>query len=279
MHNALIEAERLEMDCVQVFTKNQRQWDAPPLDPADVQSWFEHRRAGSVAVVTSHASYLINMASPGGPTLDKSLPAMREELERCEQLRIPLLVVHPGSHLGDGEDTGIARIVESLDRVHADLPGYSTITCLENTAGQGTNLGHDLGQLRRILDGVGEPERLSVCLDTAHALAAGYPLDTDSGGRRFLQEVESVLGLDNVCAMHLNDSKTPRGSRVDRHEQIGHGHVALGAFRTIVRNRKLRNVPKILETPKGQTPEGLEWDAVNLETLRGLAGKVVASRE
>ncbi len=157
-----------------------------------------------------------------------------------------------------------------LDEVHGDLPGYRTITCLENTAGQGSNLGHDLEHLRRILDGVREPGRVAVCLDTAHALAAGYNLTSESGARRFLQEVHASVGIDRVRAMHLNDSKTPRASRVDRHEQIGHGHVAVDAFRVIVRHRKLRHVPKILETPKGTTPDGREWDAVNLATLRGL---------
>jgi deoxyribonuclease-4 len=270
LHLALVEASRLAMDCVQVFTKNQRQWSVPPLDPARVEEWFEQRASTEIRVVVSHASYLINPAAPDGPTRENSLRALRDEIERCEALRIPLLVLHPGSHVGDGEEAGLERVIERLDEVHAELPGYRTITCLENTAGQGSNLGHALEHLRRVLEGVREPERLAVCIDTAHALAAGYNLGSAAGARRFLREIDSTVGIDRVLAMHLNDSKSPRGSRVDRHEAIGHGHVSLDAFRVIVRHRTLRHVPKILETPKGTTPDGLEWDALNLATLRGL---------
>ncbi len=267
---ALETASRLRMECVQIFTKNQRQWKVPALKPAAVEEWLEARSGSAVDRVVSHGSYLINLASPGGPTLGRSRLALRDEIVRCETLRVPLLVVHPGSHLGEGEEAGLRRIVDRLDEVHADLPGYRTITCLENTAGQGSNLGYDLKHLQRILDAVREPDRVAVCIDTAHALAAGYNLTSEAGGRHFLRSVDETVGVDRVLAMHLNDSKAPRGSRVDRHEQIGHGHVALDAFRVIVRHRKLRAVPKILETPKGVTDDGREWDAVNLATLRDL---------
>lgn len=270
LHNALIDAERFGMDCVQVFTKNQRQWTAPPLKPAQIDEWFADRKSTGIDHVVSHDSYLINLASPGGPTLDKSLVLMRDEIERCEALDIALLVTHPGSHVGEGEDAGLDRIVKHLDAIHADLPGYKTITCLENTAGQGTNLGYDLDHLRRIIESVRDPERLAVCIDTAHALAAGYNLESASGTRQFLKQIDDAVGLDRVLAMHLNDSKVPRGSRVDRHEHIGHGHVSLDAFRVIVRSRRLRDVPMILETAKAKAPDGREWDEVNLETLRGL---------
>jgi len=272
LHLALVEATRLGMDCVQIFTKNQRQWKVPPLDPSRVETWFAHRESTGIESIVSHASYLINPAAPAGATREKSGGALRDEIERCETLHVPLLVLHPGSHVGDGEEVGLRRVIERIDEVHGELPGFRTITCLENTAGQGSNLGHALEHLQRILEGVREPERLAVCIDTAHALAAGYNLTSGSGARRFLQEVEATVGIDRVLAMHLNDSKTPRGSRVDRHEEIGHGHVSLDAFRVIVRHRMLRKIPKILETPKGKTPDGREWDAVNLETLRELAG-------
>jgi len=258
------------MDCLQVFTKNQRQWKAPKLRKAQIKEWLDAREATGIDHVVSHNSYLINMASPGGPTLSKSLVLMRDEIERCEALQIPLLVAHPGSHVGEGEDAGLDGIVKSLDKVHAELPGYKTITCLENTAGQGTNLGYDLEHLRRIIESVREPERLAVCIDTAHALAAGYNLTSTAGTRGFLRKIDDTIGIDTVRCMHVNDSKVPRGSRKDRHEHIGHGHVSLDAFRVIARHRKLRHVPKILETAKETREDGREWDEVNLETLRGL---------
>ena len=276
LQNALLEARRLGMNCVQVFTKNQRQWKCKPLSEEQIRDWDAHRREVGLDAehTVSHDSYLINLASPKPETLDKSLALFREEIERCEALGVPHLVAHPGSHVGEGEDAGLQRIIDSIDAAHADLPGYRTLTCLENTAGQGTALGYDLDHLRRILDGVKQPERLAVCIDTAHALAGGYDLTSAAGARGFLDELDRTLGLQRVRAMHINDSKTPRGSRVDRHEHIGHGHVALDAFAVIVNEPRLRNVPKVLETPKKMTEDGREWDAVNLETLRGLVREI-----
>jgi len=271
LHNALIDGQRLGMDCVQIFTKNQRQWSAPPLKRSQIDEWFAYRKSTGIEHVVSHDSYLINLASPGGDTLRKSIALMRDEIERCEALDIPVVVTHPGSHVGEGEDAGLDRIVKSLDAVHADLPGYKTLTLLENTAGQGTNLGYDLHHLLRIIERVRDPERLGVCIDTAHAFAAGYNLGSESGTRKFIRQLDDLIGLELVRAMHLNDSKVKRGSRVDRHEHIGRGHIGLDAFRVIVRNRKLSRVPKCLETAKGEDDHGREWDAVNLATLRELS--------
>ncbi len=273
LHNALIEAQKLHFDCVQVFTKNQRQWAAPPLNDRAVADWFEHRRTTGLAQTVSHDSYLINLAAAYGETRQKSLAAFRDEIERCETLGIPWLVTHPGSHLGEGEEVGLQRIVQALDQIHDELPAYQTITCLEITAGQGTNLGYRLEHLRTILQGVRQPQRLAVCIDTAHSLAAGYDLTCNSGTQAFLDEMDQVIGLDSVRVMHLNDSKTPRGSRVDRHQHIGHGHVSLEAFRVIVNHPKFQNIPKILETPKEIAPDGRPWDEINLQTLKGLIGK------
>jgi len=275
LHNALLEARRFDTKCVQVFTKNQRQWSAPPLTEEQIRIWNEHRRSTGIDAVVSHDSYLINLASPKQETRKKSIALFRDEIERCEALAIPHHVVHPGSHMKAGEDEGIERIVDALDRVHDELPGYETITCLENTAGQGTSIGHDLDHLRRIIEGVKEPERLAVCIDTAHALAAGYGLTSATGARRFLRAVDQKLGLHLVKAMHLNDSKAPLGARVDRHEHIGHGYVASEAFNVLLRRRALRNAPGLLETPKDTAPDGREWDEVNLEALRTLAASPV----
>ena len=275
MHNALTAAEALGLDTVQVFTKNQQQWAAPPLVDDTVAKWkagcgrlaFEH--------TVSHDSYLINLASQDPALWAKSIDAFAEELRRCVVLGIPYLVTHPGAHLGAGEEVGLARVAEALDEVHRRLPaggetgGLATVTCLEITAGQGTSLGYKLEHLATIIDLVKNPDRLAVCLDTAHLFAAGY----DFRGRKyaaFRKELAATVGVDRVMVLHLNDSKKDLGSRVDRHEHIGVGTIGLDGFRPIVRDEAFANVPKILETAKGKDDAGREWDAVNLEVLKGL---------
>lgn len=270
MHHALVEARRLDMDCVQVFTANQRQWTPKPPTSENVALWQEHRKTTGIDQVVSHDSYLINLASPNAETWEKSVALFRDELQRCEALAIPWVVTHPGAHLGEGEEKGLKRIATALDRLHEDLCGYKVVTCMEVTAGQGTTLGYTFEHLRRIIDLVKDPQRLAVCLDTAHMLAAGYDLTSAAGAKAVLAELDDCLGMEQVKVVHVNDSKTPRGSRVDRHEHIGHGHVSLDAFKVLVTDRHLAAAPKILETPKEDHPDGEPWDAVNLRTLRGL---------
>src|SRR5690606_5149153 len=196
-----------------------------------------------------------------------------EELIRCHALGIPNLVTHPGAHLGAGEDAGIARVVEALDKLHDALPEVAVTTCLEVTAGQGTSLGYRFEHLAAIIEGVEDDARLGVCLDTAHLLAAGYDLTSAAGAKATLKEFDKTVGLDRVRVLHLNDSKVERGRRVDRHDHIGKGFVSLDAFAVMVNHPKLRKLPMILETPKEDAPDGRPWDAVNLETLRGLVKK------
>ena len=177
------------------------------------------------------------------------------------------LVLHPGAHLGAGEEAGLAKIVESIDRVLAGLPKTKTRIALETTAGQGSCLGHRFEHLAYIIANVREPERLCVCLDTAHVFAAGYELATEKLTKRMFAEFDRVVGLERLVALHLNDSKTARGSRVDRHEHIGKGQIGLEAFRFIMRDRRFRKIPKVLETPKGKE---LKEDVENMQTLRSL---------
>jgi deoxyribonuclease-4 len=276
MHNALLEAERLEMTCVQVFTKNQQQWQAKPLDPAAIDAWKSHCSRLNFAHTVSHDSYLINLASPDDALWRKSIDLFVEELSRCIILGIPYLVTHPGAHTGSGEEAGLKRVAQGLDEVHKRLPpsrgknaAPPPVTCLEITAGQGTCLGHRLEHLATIIELSKSPERLAVCLDTAHLFAAGY----DFRGRKyatFVKEIEKTVGLDRIKVLHLNDSKKELGSRVDRHDHIGRGTIGLEGFKPIVRDKRWKNVPKILETPKGPDDKGREWDEVNLETLKGL---------
>ncbi len=272
LHNALLDANRLGMDCVQIFTKNQRQWRVKPLTDEQVTLWRQHRSETGIEHVVSHDSYLINLASPDDAARKKSINLFREELLRCEALEIPYLVTHPGAHMKEGEPAGIQRVADSLNQLHEELTGLRVVTCLEITAGQGTTLGWQFEHLRDIIAATRQPQRLGVCLDTAHLLAAGYDLTSAAGCRAVLRECDQVIGLERVKVLHLNDSKTPLGSRVDRHEHIGQGHVSLEAFAVIVKNRKFRLVPKILETPKQVAPDGRQWDEINLEVLKRMTG-------
>jgi deoxyribonuclease-4 len=268
MHKALLEAERLGFTATQVFTKNQQQWKCKPLDPAAIADWVAHRDRLNFRQTVSHDSYLINLASGDDLLWNKSIDLFVEELTRCGLLGIPYLVTHPGAHLGTGEAAGLKRVAKAMDVIHKRVP-KGVITCLEITAGQGSSLGYQLEHLASIIEQTKAPERLGVCLDTAHLFAAGY----DFRGRKyakFRKLVDSTVGIDRVKVLHLNDSKKELGSRVDRHEHIGHGHIGLEGFTPFVRDKAFKNIPKILETAKEKHPDGRDWDAVNLETLRSL---------
>jgi deoxyribonuclease-4 len=269
MQNALLEAEKLGFDTVQVFTKNQQQWKAKPLDSAAVKDWHAHRDRLKFTQTVSHDSYLINLASPDDALWQKSIDLFVEELARCVTLGIPYLVTHPGAHTGSGEEAGLGRVAKALDLVHARIKKTTVITCLEITAGQGSCLGHRLEHLATIIDLVKAPERLAVCLDTAHLFAAGY----DFRGRKyakFIKDIETTVGIDRIKVLHLNDSKRELNSRVDRHEHIGKGTIGLEGFKPFMRDKHWKNTPKILETAKEKHEDGRDWDAVNLETLKGL---------
>jgi deoxyribonuclease IV len=269
MQNAVIAAEKLEMETVQVFTKNQQQWKCSPLSDEAISSWkAECKRVGFKQTV-SHDSYLINLASGDEKVRRASIELFVEELSRCEQLGIPYLVTHPGAHLGAGEEIGLKRVAAALDEVHEQVDADGVLTCLEITAGQGSSLGYKLEHLAEIMRLARHPERLAVCLDTAHLFAAGY----DFRGRRyaaFRRDLGRTIGIKRVKVLHLNDSKKDLGSRVDRHEHIGLGKIGKEGFAPFVRDEAFIKVPKILETPKLKHPDGRDWDAVNLEVLRSL---------
>lgn len=269
LHNALLEAERLHMEVAQIFTKNQQQWRCKPLTDEAIAAWrAESSRLGFTQTV-SHDSYLINLASADKKLWRASVDLFAEELRRGDLLGIPYLVAHPGAHLGAGEAAGLKRVGQGLAAVYEQIPGTAVITCLEITAGQGTSLGYRLEHLAEIITQFAEPQRLGVCLDTAHLFAAGY----DFRGRKypaFRRQVEATIGLSRVKVLHLNDSKKDLGSRVDRHEHIGQGKIGLSGFTGFVRDPAFRQIPKILETPKEDHPNGQPWDAVNLQVLRSL---------
>jgi deoxyribonuclease-4 len=269
MHNALLEAERLGFSTVQVFTKNQQQWKCKPLDAQTCACWKTERHRLKFKRTVSHASYLINLASPDDLLWEKSIGLFVEELSRCDTLKIPYLVIHPGAHMGAGEAAGLKRIAAALDRAQETAPADGVLVCLEATAGQGSSLGCKLEHLAEIISLVDEPKHIAVCLDTAHLFAAGY----DFRGAKyaeFRKQVSRTIGLSRVKVLHLNDSKKELGSRVDRHEHIGLGAIGVSGFDSLVNDDAFAKVPKILETPKGKHADGREWDAVNLEILRKL---------
>ncbi len=269
LHNALLKAEELKLDTVQIFTKNQQQWRVPALKAEIVNEWLTIARRLKFLHTVSHDSYLINLASPNRALWEKSIDLFIEEFARCSVLQIPFLVMHPGAHMGKGEDFALTRIANALDRVWEVHPRGGVIVCLEITAGQGSAVGYRLEHLAEIIRRVGSPQRLGICIDTAHLWAAGY----DFRGRRyakFMKDLARIVGRWRIQVVHLNDSKKDLGSRVDRHDHIGHGKIGLDGFRPFLRDKELRQVPMVIETPKAKAPDGREWDEVNIETLRRL---------
>ncbi len=267
VHRAIERSCSISCTAMQIFVKNNMQWFAKPLERAEIKAFIEHTQRCEIDAVFAHANYLINLSATNPQFHANSLRALAEELTRADQLELPFLVMHPGAHLGAGEQAGLDKIVGSIDAVHTVLPKVKTKIALETTAGQGSCLGDTFEQIAYIIDNVREPERLCVCLDTAHVHAAGYDLATEASTRKMFAHFDKTIGLPRLAALHLNDSKTERGSRVDRHEHIGKGKIGLNAFRYIMREPRFRKVPKVLETPKGK--ELLE-DVENMNTLRQL---------
>ena len=264
---AIERARSINCTAMQMFVKNNMQWFARPLTRAEILTFREHQQRGELLSIFAHANYLINLAATNGQFHANSIRSLSEELVRADQLELPFLVLHPGAHLGAGEEAGLDKIVESIDRVLSGLPKIKTRIALETTAGQGSCLGNKFEHLAYIISRAREPKRLCVCLDTAHVYAAGYDIGSEASARRAFREFDRLIGLDQLVAIHLNDSKTVCGSRVDRHEHIGRGKIGLPAFRFIMRDRRFRKIPKVLETPKSKD---LREDVENLRTLRRL---------
>ena len=274
---AVREAHALGMETVQVFTKSNNQWRAATLTDAHVAAFRSALAETGISGPVAHASYLINLASPDDALFEKSIAALVVEIERGEALGIGELVMHPGAHVGSGEEVGLARVASGLDEAHRRTRGVALRVALETTAGQGSCLGHRFEHLGRIIDLVAEPERLSVCGDTCHIFAAGYPLGTASEYDETMAALVAAVGQGRVRVWHLNDSQKPLGSRVDRHAGIGEGHLGIEPFRHLVNDPRFRGLPMILETPKGDE-RGINLDSVHLATLRGLVGVAGATR-
>lgn len=270
VYNAVLDGKKATCDTIQIFTKSSNQWRAKPLTDEEVERFFAEQKSTGVTVSCAHDSYLINLGSPDEELYKKSFKAFMVELERCDILKVPNLVMHPGSHVGSGEEVGLKRIANAFNMLFDKLPDNKTTVCLETTAGQGSNLGYKFEQLAEIIEMVEDKERIGICLDTCHIFAAGYPIQKEEEYKATMKEFDRILGLARLKVIHFNDSKKGLGSKVDRHTHIGQGELGLEPFRHIMNDKRLQKIPKILETPKGD--ELLE-DIENLKVLRSLVKK------
>jgi deoxyribonuclease-4 len=268
-HRALERGAELGCQVVQIFTSSNQQWRERPLADEEVEHWKHVRRATRVEPVLVHGSYLVNLGSPDATLWEKSFQALAHDYARCSRLGVEYLVIHPGAHLGSGEAAAIDRIARALDRLHHDHPENQTRVLLENTAGQGSSVGHRFEHLRDILAAVAAPTRLGVCIDTCHTFAAGYPLATARAWEATFSAFDRIVGVEQIRAFHVNDSKAALGARVDRHEQIGRGELGLSAFRLLVNDRRFAGLPMVIETPRPHPGA----DRRNLDILLSLEGR------
>lgn len=283
LHRALLSAQAQKMDTVQLFTDSPRMWpvqslpegvdEAPTgraltgsgqrwtardLEAKAIRIFRRTLRQTGLRKPMAHASYLINLASPDDVLQRRSIEAFLTELRRSEALGLRYLVVHPGAHVGSGEECGLTRVAGALDEIHARCPGFRVRVLLETTAGQGTTLGHRFEHLAAILKQVAEPKRLGVCFDTCHVFAAGYALAPAAEYRATLRAFARCIGLSRLCAFHVNDSQTAFASHRDRHAALGRGHLGLEPFRLLVNDPRFRQHPLILELPPAAVTKGLE---------------------
>jgi len=265
---AFARGEEIGCTAIQIFTKNASQWRAKPIEAESAAAFRKAWEASPIGPVIVHDTYLINLAAPDEEKWAKSKATFADELVRCAQLGIGQLVMHPGNHMGEGEEAGIARIAAAFKELFAAAP-ESVEVLLENTAGQGSAVGWRFEHLAEIMARVPEG-RFGICFDTCHAFAAGYDLSSGEGYTRVMEELQRHVGLDRVRAFHVNDSKKGFDSRVDRHEQLGEGAIGIEGFRALMQDARFAAVPKILETPKGSDNA---WDLRNLALLRELAGE------
>jgi deoxyribonuclease IV len=276
---AVDRASASRCDALQIFTKSAGQWRARALPPEEIALFRSRVEATGIHPVIAHNSYLINLAAASPVLRQQSLESLGEELDRAEALGLDGLVMHPGSYTTGSEAEGLRLIAEGLRALLRSRPRGRTKVLLEQTAGQGTNLGHRFEHLRTIIDLLDGSPRVGVCLDTCHLLAAGYDLCDAPGYLATFAEFDRIVGTDRIKAFHLNDSKKPCGSRVDRHEHIGKGCLGLEPFRLLLNDARFADLPMLLETPKLETPESKRrsdcdpWDARNLRTLRKLVAR------
>ncbi|MEJ2427498.1 MAG: deoxyribonuclease IV [Deltaproteobacteria bacterium] len=270
LHLAFTRIRRVKGEALQIFLSNQRQWKSPPLTSEMIEDFRLEWEKNQRIVVAAHDSYLINLAAPDQTTVEQSVNAFADELVRAAALEIPFLITHPGSHRGQGVEAGLRRFVRNLDSAITLSGTVSVSILLETTAGQGTNLGSQFEEIALILSDSQYGDRLGVCFDTSHVFAAGYDLRTPETYEETLSLFDRLVGLQRLKFFHLNDSKRPLASRVDRHEHIGKGEMGLKPFRLLLNDPRFQKHPMVLETPKGKD---LKEDKANLRILRSLIRK------
>ena len=273
--NAIARARLHRCESLQIFSKNASQWRARPLPPEEIAEFRRAAAASGIFTIVAHASYLINIATPAPALRAQSIAALGEELDRAEALGLLGVVLHPGARLDTPRGEALALVSAALSQVLKERPRGKTRILLEHTAGQGSTMGSSFEEIAAMLDGVKNGRRLGVCLDTCHLLASGYDLCTEEGYRATFDEFDARIGFDRLDLFHLNDSKRPCMSRVDRHEHIGKGCLGLEPFRRLLNDARFAHLPMLLETEKSESRERGKilvdpLDEMNLNTLRGL---------
>lgn len=268
LHRALYKARAYGCKALQIFTKNASTWKERTLAQDDIDRFHQARKETNVIDIVSHTSYLINLATPEKKKFVLSYNALVNELMRSSMLDIPFIVLHPGAHMGKGVEKGIEKIAAGINDVFAQTPGIKTRLLFETTAGQGSGIGHTFEQLASIMDKIENQDRCGICLDTSHIFAAGYDIRTEKSYGKTINMFDAIIGINNLYAIHLNDSKKALGSRVDRHEHIGEGYIGMNMFKLLMNDKRLKDVPKIIETPKFK--DGRDADEMNLNRLRTL---------
>ncbi|NKE72566.1 deoxyribonuclease IV [Nitrospiraceae bacterium HYJII51-Mn-bac16s-1-B09] len=267
LDQALYRGRTAGCDVIQIFSKNSNQWKAKPLTVEDIANFKKARLETGVFPAMVHSSYLINLCSDKEEEWKKSVEALHIEMERVEALEMPYLVLHPGSHLGAGEEVGISRAAEALNLLFQRTARFKMQILIELTAGQGSCIGSRFEEVGAIFDRIKAPERIGVCFDTCHVFAAGYDLRTETDYQETMAALDRAVGLGQVRAFHLNDCKKELGCRVDRHDHIGRGKMGTAPFSFLMNDPRFFGLPMVLETPKGKE---LKEDIQNLAILRNL---------
>lgn len=272
LNKAIKRGEEIGATCIQIFTKSNRQWSSNPLTSDEIDEFIKQQKISNIKVVITHAAYLINLGSESDETVQNSIDALVVELQRCESLRIPYLILHPGTMRNKNDELqSLIFTAQQIDKA-LEIANVKEVTLLlENMAGQGSSIGYTFEQLSIIIKNIDHKEKMGVCLDTAHAFAAGYSFSSISTYEAMIRNFDETIGLERLKVFHINDSKKECGSRVDRHENIGKGLISEKAFELIINDTRFENVPKILETPKGE--DWLIADKKNIETLTGYLKK------
>jgi len=265
IHNAVYEADKYGCNTLQLFTKNSQTWKKRLLTEEEIKAFEKAKNKTCIKQIASHTSYLINPGTSDKQKRKISYEALLQEMIRSSMLKIDYVVLHPGAHTGSGLEEGIKNIIETIKKVFDNSDKITAKLLFETTAGQGTSIGHTFEQIAELLEKINNPEYTGVCLDTCHIFAAGYDIKTEKAYNNIINKFNTIIGLDKLNLIHLNDSKKKLGSKVDRHEHIGEGFIGKDAFKYIINDQRLFNIPKILETPK--LKDGIDMDKVNLKRI------------